>query len=98
MKEKMGTRKVRCKYTEEFKKQALERADKEGIPVTAKALNLESAQLYTWKKQSRLSDQVHEIQARLENENARLKREMQRLEEEVAFLKKCATYFAKTPK
>jgi transposase len=98
MKEKMGTRKVRCKHTEEFKKHALERAEKEGIPATAKALSLESAQLYSWKKQARLSDQAHEIQARLEMENVRLKREMQRLEEEVAFLKKCATYFARTPK
>jgi transposase len=98
MKEKMGTKKVRCKHTEEFKKQVLERAEKEGIPATAKALNLESAQLYAWKKQARLSNQAHEVQARLESENTRLKREMQRLEEELAFLKKCATYFARIPK
>lgn len=43
MKETMGNRKVHCKYTEKFKKQALARAEKEGIPATAKALSLESA-------------------------------------------------------
>jgi transposase len=98
MNEKMGNRKTRCKYSEEFKQQALKRAEKEGIPATAKALNLESAQLYAWKKQASLNGQTHEMQTRLEAENARLKREMQRLEEELAFVKKCATYFARTPK
>jgi transposase len=89
---------VRRKYSVEFKQQAIERAEKEGVPRTAELLGLAKAQLYAWKKQTRSKSKTEEDQLQLEAENSRLKRENQRLEEELAFLKKCAVYFAKIPK
>jgi len=98
MNKEMGKRKAYRKYSQEFKAQALERAEKEGIPATAQLLGLEADQLYSWRRNTRCKGESTETQARLEAENARLRKEMQRLEEELAFVKKCATYFAKAPR
>ena len=89
---------MRGKYSKEFRREALERAERDGIPQTAQLLGLAPSYLYSWRKQARQKESSNEAQIRLETENSRLKRENQRLEEELAFLKKCATYFARTPK
>lgn len=85
----------RNKYSPQFKDQALERAEKEGVPQVAKDLALAEALLYSWRakrKQGRSSLETQKLQ---QAELARLKRENTRLSEENAFLKKAAAYFAK---
>lgn len=88
----------RKKYTAQFKEQALERADKDGVPKVAKDLGIADAMLYSWRSKRRQTGQSFEEQKLQQAELARLKRENARLEEEVAFLKKAAAYFAKQPK
>ena len=89
---------VRNKYTAQFKEQALERADRDGIPKVAQDLGLGEAMLYSWRTKRRQTGKPFEDQKLQQAEMARLKRENARLEEEVAFLKKAAAYFAKLPK
>jgi len=92
------TQTVRNKYTAQFKEQALERADRDGIPKVSQDLGLAEATLYAWRAKRRQTGQPFEDQKLQQAEMARLKRENTRLEEEVAFLKKAAAYFAKLPK
>jgi transposase len=91
------TRAVRNQYTAQFKEQALERADRDGIPKVAKDLGLAESMLYNWRSKRRQTEQSFEDQKLQQAELTRLKRENARLEEEVAFLKKAAAYFAKLP-
>jgi transposase len=88
----------RTQYSAEFKRQALLRAVKEGIPAVAQDLGLEPAQLYAWRAKSQQLGQDAQAQQLMQSELARLKRELARVEEENAFLKKAAAYFAKQPK
>ena len=89
---------VRNKYTAQFKEQALERADRDGIPKVAQDLGLAESMLYSWRSKRRQTGQPFEEQKLQQAEVARLKRENMRLEEEVTFLKKTAAYFAKLSK
>jgi transposase len=89
---------VRNKYTAQFKEQALERADRDGIPKVAQDLGLAESMLYSWRSKRRQTGQPFEEQKLQQAEVARLKRENMRLEEEVTFLKKAAAYFAKLSK
>lgn len=88
----------RKRYSAEFKQQALLRAAKEGVSMTARDLGLPPAQLYAWRGQAQRQGQDAQAQQLMQSEHARLKREVARLEEENAFLKKAAAYFAKQPK
>jgi transposase len=97
-KEETTARSVRNKYTAQFKEQALERADRDGIPTVSQDLGLAEATLYAWRAKRRQTGQPFEEQKLRQAELARLKRENARLEDEVAFLKKAAAYFAKLPK
>ena len=90
--------KVRKRFSEEFKQQALLRAAKDGVAVAARDLGLQAAQLYAWRGKAQQQGQDAEVQQVVHAEHARLKREVARLEEENAFLKKAAAYFAKQPK
>jgi transposase len=98
MKSKPTKTPSRNHYSAEFKKQAVLRAEQEGVSVAAKDLGLRPGMLYAWKHKARASGQLSDEQRLIQAENARLKREMARLEEENAFLKKAAAYFAKAPK
>ena len=98
MKAKKEASKARNQYSPEFKKQALERAEKDGIAAVARDLGLQESQLYTWRQKRRLEGLTTEEQKLQQGELARLKRDLARLEEENAFLKKAAAYFAKQPK
>lgn len=89
---------VRNKYTAQFKEQALERADRDGVPTVAKDLGLAEPMLYSWRAKRRQTGRPVEDQKLQQAEMSRLKRENARLEEEVGFLKKAAAYFAKQPK
>ena len=98
MKAKKDVTKPRNQYSPEFKKQALGRAEKDGVTATARDLNLNEGQLYAWRQKQRLEGLTGEDQKLQQGELARLKRDLARLEEENAFLKKAAAYFAKLPK
>ena len=98
MKAKKVANKARNQYSPEFKKQALVRAEKDGIAAVARDLGLQESQLYTWRQKQRLEGLTTEEQKLQQGELARLKRDLARLEEENAFLKKAAAYFAKQPK
>lgn len=98
MNENKPEKKIRKKYSQQFKDQALERAVKDGVPQTAKDLGIAEAMLYSWRaKQSQGGDSM-ENQKIQQAEMARLKRENARLQEENSFLKKVATYFTKESK
>ncbi len=98
MKAKKEATKARNQYNPEFKKQALERAEKDGIAAVARDLGLKEGQLYAWRQKRRLEGLTTEEQKLQHGDLARLKRDLARLEEENAFLKKAAAYFAKQPK
>ena len=98
MKAKKEVTKARNQYSPEFKKQALDRAEKDGIPAVARDLNLKESQLYAWRQKKRLEGLTTEEERLQHAEIARLKRDLARLEEENAFLKKAAAYFARPSK
>ena len=89
---------IRKKYSPQFKDQAVERAEKEGVPQVAKDLGITKSMLYLWKAKRRDSGQSQETLKQEQVELARLKRENARLLEENLFLKKTAQYFAKESK
>ena len=97
-KKESATAAVRNKYTSQFKEQALERADRDGIPKVAHDLRLAGSMLYSWRSKRRQTGQPFEEQKLQQAELSRLKRENACLEEVVAFLKKAAVYFVKLPK
>jgi transposase len=98
MKTKKQVKQPRNRYSPEFKKQALERAEKDGIAAAARDLQLQESQLYAWRQKKRLEGLTSEEQKLQQGELAKLRRDVARLEEENAFLKKAAAYFAKQPK
>lgn len=85
----------RSKFSPQFKDQAVERAEKDGVPRAAKDLEIPESMLYYWRSQKKKGGDSIENQKLQQAEMARLKRENQRLQEENAFLKKVATYFTK---
>lgn len=91
-------RKIRQKYSPQFKDQALERAAKDGVPKAAQDLGIPEAMLYSWRAKQNQGGNSLENQKLQQAEMARLKRENERLQEENAFLKKVATYFTKESK
>jgi transposase len=99
----MGRKKNQA-YTEEFRKEAVKRSEKQGITqaMVAEELSVSAQQIANWKRQfTRLSDkQFNSLNgvdySKKESEALRqLRRENKRLQEEMNFLKKAAAYFAK---
>ena len=87
MKKQVGQKATRKQYSREFKQQALQRAERDGVAQAAQDLGLQESQLYAWRGQAKREGQTSEEQKLLQSEHARLKREVSRLEEENAFLK-----------
>ena len=81
---------IRNKYSAQFKDQAVERAEKDGVPQVAKDLGIAEAMLYSWRSKKKQGGTTFEHQTLQQAEMARLKRECARLSEENAFLKKVA--------
>ena len=54
MKAKKDVKQSRNQYSPEFKKQALDRAEKDGVADTARDLKLKESQLYAWRQKKRL--------------------------------------------
>jgi transposase len=89
------TKTIRKKYSPQFKDQALERAEREGIPQVAKDLGIAESQLYSWRTKRKQGGDSLENQKLQHAEMAKLKRDVARLTDENAFLKKVAVYFTK---
>lgn len=87
MRQKAGVKQIRQRYSDEFKEQALRRAEQEKGATVAKDLKLPASQLYAWRIKAQQRGQTSEEQRLQQAENAKLKGEVARLEEEVAFLK-----------
>lgn len=98
MKRQVVQKAKRQQYSREFKQQALQRAERDGVAQAAQDLGLQEGLIYAWRGKAKRDGQTSEEQRLLQSEHARLKREVSRLEEENAFLKKAAAYFAKQPK
>lgn len=90
-------------YTEEFRREAVKRSEKQGVTQAqvAKELGISPQQIANWKRQfTRLSDKQFnsvdgvDYSKKESEELRRLRRENKRLQEEMAFLKKAAAYFA----
>ena len=97
------TRKKPQAYTEEFRREAVKRAEKEGNTAAsvARDLGITPQQIYNWRRQfTRLSDKQFNVVAGVDyskqesEELRRLKRRNAELEKEMEFLKKAAAYFA----
>lgn len=95
---KTAAKATRQQYSTEFKQQALQRAQRDGVAQAAQDLGLQAQQLYTWRTKAQQNDTVSEEQRNAQAELAKLKREMARLTEENEFLEKTAAYFAKVSK
>lgn len=91
--EKSG--KLRKRYSQQYKDEALALAERVGVSEAARQLGLHDTQLYSWRGKSRQRQQRSEVEAKLALENARLKRQLADQAEELAILKKAAAYFAK---
>jgi transposase len=89
---------VKPRHSDEFKREALERMERDGATVAARDLGLHASQLYAWRQRKRLDAMSGDEQRLMQAENARLKRELARVNEEHEFLKKAAAYFAKESK
>lgn len=101
------TKKTRNKYnhyTEDFRREAVRRADDPNTSAAevAKELGIHPGQIYNWRRQyKRLSDkQFNSVQgvdySMNESEEVRkLKRQISDLKEENEFLKKATAYFSK---
>lgn len=91
-------------YTEDFRREAVRRADDSNTSAAevAKELGIHPGQIYNWRRQyKRLSDkQFNSVQgvdySMKESEEVRkLKRQVADLKEENEFLKKATAYFSK---
>jgi len=98
------TKKQTQAYTEEFRREAVLRADKPGNNAASvgKDLGISAQQIYNWRRQfNRLSDkQFNSVQGvdyskKESDEMRRLKRELHEKTQEIEFLKKATAYFAK---
>lgn len=99
------SRKKTQAYTEEFRREAVRRADQPGNTAAsvARELGVHPGQIYNWRRQfTRLSDkQFNSVDgvdySKAESEAIRkLKRENETLKKENEFLKKVSAYFAKS--
>ena len=79
----------------QFKDQAVERAQKDGVAQVARDLEISESMRYYWRSQRQKRGHSIEKLKLEQAEMARLKRENQRLQEENELLKKVATYFTK---
>ena len=97
------TRKRRAAFTEEFRREAVKRAEKPGNTnaSVARELGVSAQQIYNWRRQfNRLSEKQFNTLNGVDlskpdtAETRRLKKENAELRKEIEFLKKAAAYFA----
>jgi len=99
----MGRKKNQA-YTEDFRREAVKRSEKQGVTQAqvAEDLGVSAQQIANWKRQfTRLSDKQFntmddvDYSKKESEEIRRLRRENKRLQDEMDFLKKVSAYFAK---
>ena len=97
------TRKRRPAYTEDFRREAVKRAEQPGNTNASvgRELGVSAQQIYNWRRQfKRLSDKQFNTLNGVDlskpdtAETHRLKKENAALKKEIEFLKKAAAYFA----
>ena len=93
-----STKSTKKRYSTQFKDQAVDRSEKDGVQQAARDLDISASLLYSWRTKKSQGGDSLENQKLQQAELARLKRECSRLTEENAFLKKAAAYFAKENK
>jgi transposase len=95
----MAQKRMRRRFTAEFKAQAVKRVTEggKGLSEVATELGVSTGQLSTWRTEPLAAGSAEALAARKaeEAEMQRLKREVKRLEEENLILKKAAAFFAK---
>jgi len=100
----MSKKKQTQAYTEEFRREAVRRAEEDGNTnaSVAKELGVSPQQIYNWRRQfNRLSDKQFnsldgvDYSKKDSEEVRRLKRELNQKNKEIEFLKKATAYFAK---
>lgn len=89
-------KRTRRRYSPEFKQEALGLAETVGVAEAAAQLDLQTSQLYGWRRKAQADARQSEAERALAAENARLKRLLAEKEQEVAVLKKASAYFAKS--
>lgn len=103
----MTKKKKKEAYSEEFRKEAVRRADEPGNTnaSVAEELGISAQQIYNWRRQfNRLTDKqfskLNDVQFKTtdSDEVKALKRQLADLQEENEFLKKASAYFAKNQK
>lgn len=93
---KSNEKKVRRKFTPEFKEQAVKRVPTgHKAAAVARELGISESLLHTWVTRHRLAESGGALHAEQAAEIARLKRLLAQKDEEVAILKKAAAYFAR---
>jgi transposase len=92
----------RKRYSAEFKREALRRANEEGVTDTlvAEELGFSTRQLRRWRDEAKShGDNAFPGQGKSRDEElTRLKRKLAKVEQERDFLKEAAAYFAKESK
>jgi len=100
------TRKRRAAFTEEFRREAVKRAEKPSNTnaSVASELGVSAQQIYNWRRQfNRLSEKQFnslngvDYSKQETPETRRLKKENAELKKGIEFLKKAAAYFANQP-
>jgi transposase len=83
-------------YTEDFKEQAVELAQRLGFGKAANQLGVNVANLRRWEKASKNSEakEARKTKASLEDENRRLQRENEELKKVNHILKRAAAFFS----
>ncbi|WP_445359865.1 transposase [Microbulbifer sp. EKSA005] len=98
----MGKKRTQA-YTEEFRREAVKRAEKPGVTMAsvARELGVSAHKIYNWRRQfNRLSDKQFnsldgvDYSKQESAEVRKLKKELHEARQEVEFLKKAAAYFA----
>lgn len=91
-------KKIRTRYSQAYKDEALTLADRVGVSAAARDLGLHPSQLYQWRSKDKQKQAASEREQALADENARLKRQLGEQSEELQIAKKAAVYFAKSLK
>lgn len=96
----MGTNKVRRKYTEEFKRDAVALVTEQGYTTVeaARSLDINDNLLYKWRKEFEAQSSGNSLNLSEREELKRLRKEIIQLKMEKEILKKASAYFAKEMK
>lgn len=81
-------KKIRTRYSQDYKAEALALADRVGISAAARELGLQPSQLYQWRAKAQQQQSASDREQALAEENARLKRQLTEKSEELEIAKK----------